>query len=108
MKGFRLITSRFTDQTYALYPSDKIYSGVLGTSEQQVTVPSGASFVMFVAEGNFYVNYDTTAAVPSGSISEAGGELNPFIRSIDEVTTLHLIAPSSIRISLVFYDKSSE
>ena len=70
-----------------------------------MTVPTGANFCIFAADGDFYVNYDTTAAVPTSTISEAGGELNPAIRYVGETTTLHIISAVSCKITLQFYSK---
>jgi hypothetical protein len=108
MKAYEVISSSRLGDTEALYPSDTIYSGLLtsGGGEQTVTVPTGADFCIFAADGDFYVNYDTTAAVPTGTISEAGGELNPDIRYVGETTTLHIIASGSVKITLQFFSKT--
>ena len=106
MQSFEQISSKRIDETDALFPSDSIYSGLLSANiEQTVTVPSGAEFVMFTANNDYYVNYDTTVAVPTGTISQAGGEMNPIIRYIGEVTTIHLMSKDNTEIALVFYGK---
>ena len=105
MKSLESIKRRRLDIENALIPSDSIYSGVLTSSEQTVSVPSGAEYVIFNATGDFYANYDTTAAIPTGSISNAGGELNPIVRYIGEVSVIHLISPITINITLSFYSK---
>lgn len=106
MKTLKIISSRQYSDTGALDTSDTIYSGALAAStEQTVTVPTGADFVRFEATGDFYVNYDTTATVPSGTISEAGGELNPDVRYIGETTTLHIISAGTPIVTLAFYSK---
>ena len=106
MQSLRQISSSDIDTTDALYPSDSIYSGQLAAStEQTVTVPSGAEFVIFTATNDYYVNYDTTAAVPTGTISQAGGELNPILRYIGETSVIHIISPYTTYITLGFYSK---
>lgn len=108
MKVLRNISSQYLEDSF-LYPSDTIYSGALSAStEQTVTVPTGADFCIFNGTGNFYVNYDTTAAVPTGTISQAGGELNPIKRYVGETSVLHLIADSNINITLQFYKKNDQ
>lgn len=106
MKSLNPIESYELEDTQALLPSDTIYSGALAASTQQiVAVPAGADFVIFTATNDIYVNYDTTATVPTGSISQAGGELNPIIRYVGETTNLHIISPYVCLITLSFYSK---
>jgi len=106
MKALKIIEGHEYDNTGALYPSDTIHSGILSAGvEQTVTVPSGADFVIFVCDNDFYLNYDTTAAVPTGSVSQAGGELNPSTRYVGETTTIHLISEYTSKITLSFYNK---
>jgi len=107
MKSYEVIPAGRLGDTEALFPSDTIYSGELvADTEQTVTVPAGAEFVLFNSDGDFYTNYDTTAAVPTGTISEAGGELNPIKRYIGETSVIHIIADSSfIHITLAFFSK---
>lgn len=106
MESLHPVKSDYLKDTDALVASDTIYAGALvASTEQTVTVPAGADFVAFSADADFYVNYDTTAAVPTGTISQAGGELNPVIRYVANVTTLHVIAETACKISLGFYSK---
>lgn len=106
MKEFKVIESKRLANTSALYPSDTIYSGALvASTEQTVTVPSGADFVIFMCSNDFYVNYDVTAAVPTSTISEAGGELNPEVRYVGETIALHIISEFACKITLAFYKK---
>jgi hypothetical protein len=88
----------------ALEPSEDIYSGVLSAGvEQTVAVPPGASIVIFAHDDDIWANWDTTAALPTGSISEAGGELNPHVRRLVNVLVIHLIAERDTKVSLSFY-----
>jgi hypothetical protein len=106
MKPLYPVKSDYLIDTDALVASDTIYSGLLvASTEQTVTVPTGADFAIFTADADFYANYDTTAAVPTGTISQTGGELIPEIRYIGDVTAIHLIAPSTCKISIAFYGK---
>lgn len=106
MKSYRIIQARAYANTNGLYPSDTIYSGALAAStEQTVTVPTGADFVIFESTGDFYVNYDKTATVPSGTISQAGGELNPDVRYVGETSVLHIISAGTPIVTLAFYSK---
>ena len=107
MKAFETIAAGRYGETEALYPSDTIYSGALEAgAEQTVTVPTDAEFCLFAATGNFYVNYDTTAAVPSSIISQLGGELNPQIRYIGETSVIHIISEGDVLITLQFFAKN--
>jgi hypothetical protein len=91
-------------ETLAYAPSSDIYSGVLAAStEQTVEVPAGASIVIFSHDDDIWVNWDTTAALPTGAISEAGGEMNPVVRSVNNVSAIHLIAERETKVSLSFY-----
>ena len=100
------VKSDFLQDTDALVASDTIYSGALvADTEQIVTVPAGADFVIFTADADYYVNYDTAAAVPTGNIAEAGGELNPIIRYIGDISAIHVISEIACKISLGFYSK---
>lgn len=106
MKSLYPVKSDYFKDTDAIGPSDAIYSGMLVANvEQTVTVPTGADFALFLPDLSIYVNYDTTAAIPTGTISQAGGEPNPDIRYVGDTTTLHLIAPASTKVSIAFYGK---
>ena len=107
MKQYEEIPAERLGDTDALFPSDTIYSGKLITGiEQTVTVPSGADFALFNYTSDIYVNYDTTAAVPTGNISEAGGELNPIKRYIGETSVIHVISEDSgVCITISFFSK---
>jgi hypothetical protein len=106
MKSLVPIGSSYLKDTGAIVASEDIYSGVLAAGvEQTLTVPAGADFAMFNADGDIYVNYDTTAAVPTGSLAKAGGELNPETRYVGDVTVLHVIAAVECKLNINFYGK---
>jgi len=107
MNPFETIAAGRLGDTEALYPSDTIYSGHLSAGvEQTVTVPANTDFCIFAATGDIFVNYDTTAAIPTSTISEAGGELNPLIRYVGETTIIHIISNGGVLVTLQFYSKS--
>lgn len=107
MNVLQTVPSNFSKEVVALVPSDSIYSGSLTSGvEQTVSVPTGAHIVLFNADTDFYVNYDTTASVPSGSIALGGGELNPVERFVGNISVLHIISPYTCSISLAFYSKN--
>ncbi len=107
MQAFETIAANRLGDTEALYPSDTIYSGALvENTEQMVTVPANAAFCIFSANGDIYVNYDVTAAVPTSTISEAGGELNPQIRYVGETSIIHIISDGGVLITLQFFSKN--
>ncbi len=107
MKAYEEIPANRLGDTYALYPSDAIYSGqTVAGVELTLTVPTGADFCIFSCNGDYYVNYDLTATVPAGSITQAGGELNPNIRYVGETTTLHVISDAVVNLTLQFFAKN--
>jgi hypothetical protein len=105
MKALENIASKRLDDKF-LYPSDTIYSGLLTSGvEQTLTIPTDAEFCIFEYTGDVYVNYDTTASVPTSTISSGGGELNPTRRYIGETTTLHFASNSAVTITISFFKK---
>lgn len=66
--------------------------------------PSGANYVLFSANGDFYYKRNGGAVVPSSDVTNGSGpELNPTIRYIGGSTTISLISPSSCVITMAFY-----
>ncbi len=106
MQALDQISSYKIKETEGIKPSDTIYSGVLvGGVAQTITAPSGAEYVVFSSDNNIWVNYDATATLITGSITSGGGEMNPKIRYIGDITTISLISEKSTRVSLSFYKK---
>jgi hypothetical protein len=93
------------DGSFALRGKTWIDARVLAAStEEQHTVPAKASHVVFSANNDFYVNYDATAAVPGADVTDgSAAELNPTVRLVSDVTTLHLIAPASTIVTMTFF-----
>jgi hypothetical protein len=74
------------------------------SSAATFTVPTGAKYVLFSANADFYANYTTTATVPSVSTSTgAASELNPALRYIEGVTSISLISPTVCIITIGVY-----
>ena len=79
---------------------------------ETITVPAGANYVSFSSTGNFYVNFTTTATVPSGDITDGTGSiLNPGIRfvgvvqsqNVAGVSSFSIIAPADCIVSFEWY-----
>lgn len=67
-------------------------------------VPSGARFVFFAANADFYARPDGTLTVPSSDITDGtAGELNPTVWSTVGITNIMLIAPAATKITLSYY-----
>lgn len=98
------IQSNNGHNTYAIKGADYVdvyYGDAIATT---FTVPSKAKFVLFSATDNFYVNWNGTAAIPSGDITNgSGSELNPIIRAVKPGDTFSVIAAADIVVTLSFY-----
>jgi hypothetical protein len=60
---------------------------------------------VFSANCDFWANYDISiAAIPSADITDGTApEFKPTVRLIDDVTTLHLMAPANCLVSILFF-----
>src|SRR6185436_7444856 len=67
------------------------------------TVPAGADFVIFSADGDFYAKPNGAAAVPSDVTDGAASELNPSHWELNGVTSIGLIASAVRKVTLSFY-----
>lgn len=106
MKSLTINRGANGENTYAIPASSFVNSYELsaGTAET-VTIPTGASVVMFSALDNFFVHYDTVAALPGGDVTDGtAAELNPTVRDIAEFTTISIVSPtSSNQVTVSFY-----
>jgi len=95
--------------SWALPAPDYVDARVLAAGvEETHTVPADADVVIFSATDDFYVNYDATAAAPSGDVTDgSASELNPVVRDLAGVTTMHVIAPATCTITMSFYSYPS-
>jgi hypothetical protein len=68
------------------------------------TVPAGADFVVFSADGDFYAKPNGAAAVPSGDVTDgSASELNSSHWDLNNVTSIGLIASAARKVTLSFY-----
>ncbi len=90
---------------FALPAPDYVDARVLAAGTEEIhSVPAGADIVVFSATDDFYVNYDATAVAPSGDITDgSASELNPVVRDVRGVTSIHLVAPATCTVTLAFY-----
>jgi len=90
---------------FCIPPSDTIYNVVLSAGvAQNITIPTGAEYVIIASTTNVWVNCDGSASVPSATAtSGANSELNPGGRIIKGKETISLISSSSCLVSLAFY-----
>jgi len=92
-------------------PPDYVDARVLGvaTAERHaLPTSSGAKFVSFSSNGDFYARFGDSsinAAIPAGDVTDgSASELNPTARRIpDGVTHVSLIAPAATIITLSFW-----
>ncbi len=90
-------------------PSDYIDARVLAGGTVEVhAIPSGAKFVVFSANAEFYAKFGSstvTTAVPSADVTDGTApELNPGARMIPQgATHIALISPAGGVVTLSFY-----
>lgn len=75
-----------------------------GVSEAH-TIPSGAKWVLFSSDCNFYAKPGATAAVPAADVTDGtASEQNPAAWFIEPGTTqIALIAATTCTVTLAFY-----
>jgi hypothetical protein len=100
--------------TDAIASSDYVLARVMtADSAESITVPAGYDYVMFGCVdgsgngGSFYADFHgTTAAEPSGDVTDGtGAELNPYIRTLDGITTISVLCPVACIITAAFYQR---
>ena len=67
------------------------------------TVPAGADFVIFSADGDFYVKPNGAAAVPGDVTDGTASEMNPKHWDLNGVTSIGLISSAARKVTLSFY-----
>jgi len=80
---------------------------VLGAASSEThTVPTGARFVLFSADCNFYAKVGASAAVPAADVTDGtGSEQNPAAWLLPVGTTqITLIAATACKITMAFYN----
>lgn len=73
------------------------------TTNETHTVPTGADYVIFSADGDFYAKPNGAAAVPSDVTDGTASELNPLCWDLTGVVTIGLIASAARKVTLSFY-----
>lgn len=111
MLDFLASTTSFNEHgnrsSYGLTPSDYVNASVLaaGVSEQQ-TVPTGANWVTFSSDADFYAKFGTnpTAAVPGADVTDGTASvLNPTVRYIKDIAKIALVSSIATVVTLEFY-----
>lgn len=90
----------------ALRPATYVDARVLAANTNEThTVPTGANFVIFSANSDFYASYDgDDAVVPGADVTNGtSNELNPTVRYIQGVTEIDLISPTACIVTMAFY-----
>jgi hypothetical protein len=74
------------------------------TVAEVVTVPTGATKVIFSATGNFFANLGGVGAIPATEVTNGSGSLlNPELRELDGAATIGLIAPADCTVVMEFF-----
>jgi len=91
---------------FAPPPADYVDARVLAANvAESHSIPNGAKYVVFSADGNFYARFGAAAAVPAADVTDgSASELNPEAREIPGgTTTIGLIATAATVVTLSFY-----
>lgn len=93
------------DGIAAMVAPQWIDSRVLAANTAEAhTVPTDARFVVFSSDGDFYVRYNGTAAIPGADVTDGtSAEINPTVRNLSGVTSISLIASATRVVSMAFY-----
>lgn len=88
-----------------IHPSKYIDAYVLEAGvAKSVAVPEGARIASFSSTNNFYVNFQATAAVPSGDIDTgAAPELNPAARDISGYSSFSMISQDGATVIIAYF-----
>lgn len=106
MRSLILLHDHLGFPTAAITPSDTVYAIVLTAGvAKSVTVPPAATTVLFAATGPFWAKMGGgDAAIPSEDVLDgSASELAPVARQIAGTSTIGLIAPAPVTVSLAFY-----
>ena len=102
LKFYRAVAG---DQTFAVkqgYVNNYVLTANTNTA---VTVPTGASYAVFSATVDIWVNIGGTAAVPSTNVTDGtGSDLNPTIRRVESGGTIGVISEYAAKVSIAFYE----
>lgn len=80
-----------------------------GSSAVTVTVPSNADIAIFSCDQpKFYVNINTTAAAPTGTLTDGtASALNPTFRMVNRGTTFSVFSPTAGYLHIEWYTRSA-
>lgn len=99
----------YNRRQFAPPPSDTIDALALAAStSERVAVPTGATWVIMSADGNFFAKYGTdntvVATVPGDTTNGTAAELNPEARQIsDGITHIAVIATAATIVTFSWY-----
>jgi len=103
MKELIQLGDTYDQQTPSVDISNDIYAGPLNAGvAQNITVPTGATTVIFGATGSFWYKEGSNAVIPT-TFSVSSVELNPTMRTVDAGTVISVISPYNIYLSASFY-----
>ena len=100
---------RSVDYLAAMQQSDYIDAKTLAASTAETfTPPSGATHVVFSANGDFYVKFNSTATIPGDTSGGTAAELNPTVRRLllgqsTAVTSISVIAPAATQVTAMYF-----
>ena len=95
--------------TFSIPTSDSINAvSLTANTAESITIPSGATYVMFSATDDFYANYTTTATVPTDTVDGSAAELNPIVRTLLSSDTISVISESTCKVTATFYSEPSQ
>ena len=70
---------------------------------ETLAIPSGARFVVFSGTADFYVKSGSVATVPGDTTDGSAAELNPTMRSLNDVSSLSIISASTCVVTASFF-----
>ena len=108
MKGIVSLLGRPQVAFAVIEQSDTIYASVLAANTaEHVSIPSGANFVLFSADGDFYAKLKSAEediAVPTTEIADGSSPiLNPMMLVCKGHTKINLVAGAATTITMSFY-----
>lgn len=107
MKALFSILDAYRQQMEGFGYSTSVCASVLAANTaEQMTVPTGAKYVLFSGTANYYVSFgaDPTAAVPAADVTNGSAScLNPGLRALDGAAKIGLISPTDCVVTMEFF-----
>lgn len=73
-------------------------------SAKTINIPTGAKLMLLSCTGDFYTNFQGTASVPSGDVTNGtASELNTRDRWIDGYSSFSVVSPEDAKLTVSFY-----